>query len=145
MSDLSIEEKIKKLTLKQKKFLKVYFETGNATKASLAAYDTDDPHMASNIGAENVAKLGDVVRYIMNKKGLDVEKMVDTVNGAMEANRIHGTGDNFVEIPDHPTRLKAVEVAERWIGIKPEEDGTKIQNNYFNIISQERDKFDELP
>lgn len=156
----------KTLTFKQKKFLKVYFETGNATKAALAAYETDDPHSASIIGSENLAKLGDVVRYIMNRKGLDVEKLVDTVNGAMEANKVisaqaivkrenptsqadgelppaDSKTNDFIEVPDHPTRLKAVEIAERWLGFKNGDDGgTKIQNNYFNLIKTEKTEFE---
>lgn len=136
------EGKPRELTLKQKKFLKVYFETGNATKAALAAYDTDDPHMAANIGSENVAKLGDVVRAIMNRKGLDAEKLVNTVNAATEANKIHGYGDNFVEIPDHQTRLKAVEIAERWLGMKQDSGTPPIQNNYFQLVSKEKSEFE---
>lgn len=155
-------EKIKDLTLKQKKFLKVYFETGNATKAALAAYETDDPHSASIIGSENLAKLGDVVRYIMNRKGLDVEKLVDTVNGAMEANKVisaqvivkkdnptsqtdgelppaDSKTNDFIEVPDHPTRLKAVEIAERWLGMKQETPNVAIQFN--NFVKQEKDEF----
>ena len=118
----------KDLTLKQKKFLKVYFETGNATKATLEAYDTDDPETASAMGSENLRKLRDVVRYQMDKQGLTVEKMVGTVVGANEATKWNDfTGERE---PDHPTRLKAVEVAERWLGLK--DDSTKVYQQ-FNV------------
>ena len=108
----------KGLTIKQNKFLKVYFETGNATKAALAAYDTDDPKVASVIGAENLVKLKDVVRHIMEKKGLDLGWMIDRVYGAGDATKWNDfTGERE---PDHAIRLKAVEVAERWLGLKEE-------------------------
>lgn len=136
-------QKPRKLTLKQKKFLKVYFETGNATKAALEAYDTTDSDSARAMGAENLAKLSDVVRGIMMRKGLDPEKLVDTVNAATGANKIHGTNDNFIEIPDHLTRLKAVEIAERWLGLKTDQDSTPpIQNNYIQVINNERKEFE---
>jgi len=144
----------KDLTLKQKKWLKVYFETGNATKAALAAYETDDPGSASVIGTENLAKLSDVVRHIMNKKGLDAEKLVDTVNAATEANKqinaqvlvkqdgsvIRKEDEGMIEVPDHPTRLKAVEIAERWLKLKVDETpGVAVQIN--NFVKQEKDEF----
>lgn len=142
MAQVGRPEEIKELTVKQKKFLKVYFDTGNATKAALAAYDTDDPKTASVIGAENIAKLSDVVRYIMNKKGLDVEWMVDRVNEAGSATKWNDfTGERE---PDHNIRLKAVDVAERWVGMKEDKDTptTAIQNNYFNVVKGEKEEFE---
>ena len=106
----------KELTLKQKKFLKVYFETGNATKAALAAYDTKDPNYASQIGSQNLVKLKDVLQYQMQKQGLDLNWMVNKVGDAGEASKWNDfTGERE---PDHATRLKAVEIASRWLGIK---------------------------
>mgnify|MGYP001559778143 CR=1 FL=1 len=123
---MSTEEK--DLTLKQKKFLKVYFETGNATKAALEAYDTDDPNTASVIGAENLVKLRSVLRYQMDKRGLTLEKIVGKVDEATDATKWNDfSGERE---PDHPTRLKAVEVAERWLGLK--DDSTKVYQQ-FNV------------
>lgn len=129
------------LTLKQKKFLKVYFETGNATKAALEAYETDSYDSANAIGSENLAKLSDVVRYIMNKKGLDVGKLVDTVNEATEATKWNDfTGERE---PDHGTRLKAVEIAERWLGMKDKDLPSLTQtNNYIQVIQKEKSEFE---
>ncbi len=131
-----------KLTLKQKKFLQVYFKTGNATKATLAAYDTDDPKTASTMGAENLVKLGDVVKRMMERKGLDLEKIIDTVNGAVDATKWNDfTGEREA---DHATRLKAVDVAERWLGLKQENKDTTIAvqfNNYADITKQQKEKY----
>ena len=44
------------LTKKQRIFVNEYADTGNATKAALEAYDTDDPEVASVIGYENLTK-----------------------------------------------------------------------------------------
>lgn len=115
------EVKTPKLTLKQQKWLKVYFETGNATKATLSAYDVDDPKIAATMGVENRIKLKDVVQRIMEKKGLDIQHLVGTVYNATEATKWNDfTGEREA---DHATRLKAVEVANKWLGIdKREED-----------------------
>lgn len=46
----------KKLTKKQKGFVKDYIKTGNATKSALKNYNTDDYMTAANIGSENLNK-----------------------------------------------------------------------------------------
>ena len=106
----------KELTLKQKKFLKVYFETGNATKAALESYDTTDRNVASQIGSENLVKLRDVLQYQMMKKGLDLNWIVDKVKDAGDGTKWNDfTGEKE---PDHQVRLKAVDIAAKWLGIK---------------------------
>lgn len=133
MTEEIIPIKEPKLTLKQRLFLKIYFATGNATKATLAAYDTDDPGVASTMGAQNLVKLQDVVRRMMERKGLDIEKLVETVNGATEATKWNDfTGERE---PDHSTRLKAVDVAERWLGLK--QDTFTPDNLKKRIIAEE--------
>ena len=110
----------KELTLKQKKFLRVYFETGNATKAALAAYDTTSANVASQIGSENLVKLRDVLTHRMEKEGLDLNWLVGKVKDAGEANKWNDfTGEKE---PDHSTRLRAVDIAAKWLGIKDAPD-----------------------
>lgn len=47
----------KKLTHKQRKFVKEFVATeGNGTQAALAAYDTNDAHVAAAIASENLTK-----------------------------------------------------------------------------------------
>ena len=105
----------KELTLKQKKFLKLYFETGNATKAALGAYDTEDPKTAGEIGSQNLAKLKDVLIYQMEKSGLDLNWIVNKVKDAGEGTKWNDfTGKKE---PDHQVRLKAVDIAAKWLGI----------------------------
>lgn len=47
----------KRLTKKQRGFVKDYLATGNGTQAVLANYDTTDPNTASSIATENLQKL----------------------------------------------------------------------------------------
>ena len=46
----------KKLTFKQKAFVKEYLRTGHGTKSALKAYDTDDYNTADSIAVENLQK-----------------------------------------------------------------------------------------
>lgn len=47
----------KKLSVKQKKFIKEYVSNdGNGTQAALKAYDTDNPEVANAIAVENLQK-----------------------------------------------------------------------------------------
>ena len=43
-------------------------------------------------------------------------KVLKTHEEALQATKLHGTDDDFVEIPDHQTRLKAVEMAYKLKG-----------------------------
>lgn len=109
-------DKPRKLTIKQKKFLKEYFKTGNATKSAMAVYDVKDIHSARAIGGENLSKLREVTIALMEAKGLSLGKIIDKVNEATDANKIitsHTEPD--YEVPDHPTRLKAIEIVARWL------------------------------
>ena len=45
------------LTRKQRKFVKEYLATGNATESALQVYDTDDREVASVIGSQNLTKV----------------------------------------------------------------------------------------
>lgn len=93
------------LTLKQRKWIKEYIKTGNATKAALKTYDTDNYDSAAQIGSENLKKLQ--ITELMEDMGLtDVSLMNIGIEGMTKPMKIHGTGDNFVEVPDYATRHK---------------------------------------
>ena len=46
----------KRLTLKQLKFIQIYIETGNATKAAMTAYRCKNENVAKSLGSENLTK-----------------------------------------------------------------------------------------
>lgn len=54
--DTPTTQKKKKLTKKQRGFVKDYVATGNGTQAALANYDTEDPVTAAAIATENLNK-----------------------------------------------------------------------------------------
>lgn len=120
------------LTLKQRKWIKAYIETGNATEAAAQVYDCKDRDSANAIGSENLAKLsfGDLMEQagltdkILNDKlqeGLNATKQLGArivikknsptsqANGEMlDAN---AQTDDFIEVEDYPTRHKYLETA----------------------------------
>ena len=62
-------EEYDKLTLKQKKFIDFFIETGNATEsARLAGYNAKTEKAMGNIGSENLEKLGAFIAKKMNEK-----------------------------------------------------------------------------
>ena len=118
----------KKLTLKQAKFLDVYFETGNGTEAAVQAYDCKDRETAWSLASQTLSKLKDVVQRMMEERGLTLPLLIDTVKGATEAKKLDDLSGE--KVPDHAIRLKAVQVAGKWLGLEKERDyNTAIQVN----------------
>lgn len=69
-----------KLTLKQKKFIDYFIETGNATEsARLAGYNAKTEKAMGNIGSENLEKLGAFIAKKMNEKQKDTIASQDEV------------------------------------------------------------------
>jgi len=130
-----------KLTIKQRRFLQEYFKTGNGVQSALKVYDTKDYATAGVIASQNLKKLKTSMKDLMEIRGLSVYQLIDTVKDAMTANRVisaintdkkatGGTTD-FIEVPDHTVRLKAVDIASKWLGVQDQEaNQTNIQINF---------------
>lgn len=117
-----LEIKEPKLTFKQKKFLKLYFETGNATKAALQSYETDDPKTASVIAAENLAKLRNPIKTWLEMNGLSLKHLMGVLVEGLRATKIKTSmTEPDREVPDHPTRHKYLETAARWLGVEDQQ------------------------
>lgn len=123
----------KKLTLKQRKWLALYIETGNATDSAFKVYDCKDRESAANVGWENVRKL-DMSQYMEEtglstdflntklKEGLDSMKVVSAriimkknapTSIAQEGDlpEANSRTDDFVEVEDYAVRHKYLETA----------------------------------
>lgn len=100
----------KKLTLKQRKWLKLYIETGNATEAAAQVYDAKDREGAAQIGWENLKKLD--IRELMEEKGVSDHRLVTKIDEGLEATKL---ATSFTEadqlIPDYATRHKYLETS----------------------------------
>lgn len=135
--------KDKELTLKQRKWLDIYLQTGNATEAAMQAYDCQDRHSAGEIGHENLVKLdyvdfmeaAGVTDKLLQQKlleGLDSTKQIGArkiVQGARTGHEIKVDAtsdvDDFIDVPDYAVRHKYLETAlklKRRLTDKPNEE-----------------------
>jgi len=107
------------LTLKQRKWLKLYLELGNATEAAMQVYDCKDRDVAKSIGWENLTKLdfsdfleeaGITDKLLQQKimEGLDATRTVSAINTSKNAT---AQSTDFVDVPDFLARHKYLETA----------------------------------
>ncbi len=110
-------KKKRRLSKKQRGFIRDYIETGNGTKSALNNYDTEDYKTAGVIAVENLAKpsiinaideaLSDELLAKVHKEGLEAQKVIS-------ANITYGDADektnDFIEVPDHATRAKFLDM-----------------------------------
>ena len=77
------------LTIKQRKWIKAYIETGSATEAASRTYDCKNRSVAQSIGSENLSKLAfaelmenmgltDVALLNLGAEGLQAKKSTIT-------------------------------------------------------------------
>lgn len=98
------------LTLKQRNWLKLYLELGNATEAAMRVYDCKDRDSASNIGWENVRKL-EYADFLEEAGITDVLLQKKIIEG-LEADRVKTSlTEPDKVVPDYPTRHKYLETA----------------------------------
>ena len=92
----------RRLTIKQRRWIKAYIKTGNATEAAMQTYDCKDKESAAVIGSENLSKLK--MPELMESMGLtDVALINVGTKGMLEANKQSITGEVF---PDYGIRHK---------------------------------------
>lgn len=92
----------RKLTIKQRRWIKAYIETGNATEAAMRVYNVKDRDSANAIGSQNLAKLS--LPDLMEDMGLtDVALINVGLEGMLKASKKDITGDTY---PDYNVRHK---------------------------------------
>jgi len=105
-----------KLTVKQRKWLDVYIETGNATEAAMQAYNCKDRNSAKSIGFELLTKLD--FGTLMELMGLSDSRLLKKADEGLEATRTisvmtgskaKGTDTDFIDVPDYAIRHKYLE------------------------------------
>jgi len=127
-----------KLTPKQSRFLKLYLDPasktfGNGTLSALEVYDTDNYFTASAIATENLQKLRNPTKALMEAKGIDLDKLLVVLNDGLKAQKIvtsPSKGDK--EVADHAVRHKYLETAARWLGTESSDQPTNQVNVQIN-------------
>jgi len=94
----------KRLTLKQLKFIQIYIETGNATKAAMTAYRCKNENVAAVLGSENLRKpnIACEIEKYRKEGGLSIQKAINAINDAYDAEKKGG--------PDHNVRLRSADM-----------------------------------
>lgn len=118
--------KPKKLTIKQKKFVKAYVANdGNGTKAALETYDTVDDKTAGVIAVENLGKpsIRQAIDMALEKAEITMDKVIQPIADGLVATKSIPVGEDVVEITDHGIRLKASAMAQKLMGMEDKESG----------------------
>ena len=120
----------RELTVKQKKLVKGIAEGKTKRQAAIdAGYSPDNPEAASVSASQQLKKpnVREAFLEAMDKAGITNDTVSQVLKDGLVANRvisaIPGTEANggtvdFVDVPDHPTRLKAVKIAVDILGVE---------------------------
>lgn len=121
-----------KLSLKQRKWIEAYLETGNATEAAMRVYNCKNRDVARNIGGQNVAKLS--FDELMDGLGLSDHKILKKIDEGLNATKPLVIGSKVAKVEDYSTRHRYVETSLKLKGrLKPEDDGSaNVTNN--NVV-----------
>jgi phage terminase small subunit len=117
---------MQELTIKQRKFIKAYLMTGNATQAAKnAGYRCKNDASYAEMGHQNLRKLEGVMSQVLVEAGLDnatlAKKALEGLN-AMVVKPFSHKGkviDEKVYI-DYPTRAKYLEITAKMKGLLKE-------------------------
>jgi hypothetical protein len=98
------------LTAKQRKWIKVYSETHNATEAAMQVYNCKDRNSAKQIGYENLTKLD--FNELMEAMGLTDESLLESITEGQKATKPIVTPKGEIKaVPDYATRHKYIDTA----------------------------------
>lgn len=121
------------LTAKQTAFFEAYYNPisdtfGNGVKSAMKAYDTIDYATAGSIAYENLKK--PQIKELMESKGIGIDKLLTVLEEGLNAKKIVSAvivgkdasdkTDDFIEVPDYPTRYKYLEIAGKWANLSPD-------------------------
>lgn len=119
------------LTSKQAKFVAALKKNPTMPlqkAAKLAGYSSPPQSANENLKKPNVRNALKLYLRALEAVGVDDDKSARVISEAMDAKKIHGTDEYFIEIDDHPTRLKANEQylkLKRLIGYDEDEEKNK--------------------
>jgi len=93
-----------RLTLKQLKFIQIYIETGNATKAAMEVYNCKNENVAKSLGSENLTKpdIACEIDKYRKEGGLSIQKAINAINDGYDAEKKGA--------PDHNVRLRSADM-----------------------------------
>ncbi len=119
------------LTVKQRKFIRGYLETGNGTEAAMQAYDTSDRGTAHAIASENLRKrpIQDALAALLDAGGISDRKL-------FEIHAHYLAMYNSPDVREKALGLKALDMAYKLIGAYGM-DPTARQNDIIGQMSDD--------
>jgi hypothetical protein len=108
-----------KLSLKERKFVRAYLETGNKTEAAnIAGYKAKDRVSLASIGYQTFKKLQIKIVDIMEETGLTDKFLLQKLIEGLDATTVKVASDkglikNERQYPDYTARAKYLEMALR--------------------------------
>lgn len=117
-----VKKKKVKLTLRNKLFLKKYFETGNATKSYAEVYKVDYKS-AAELASRRLRKVENIVRGMMEVKGLSLGVLIEEVLKGVKQKKVN------------KTKLEYIQTAAKWLGLEQQAPAVAIQ---FNTLIQNK-------
>lgn len=123
---MSTQSKPRKLTTKQRKFVKAKVEGKTGTQAAIIAYGVDEK-TAGVMASQNLGKLSiqEALNAEYQKQGIDMAALVRPIADGLQAEKtiIIGSGDDAFadQIPDHSIRIAAAKLGGQWLGVGKEQ------------------------
>jgi len=110
------------LTLKQRKWLEVYLDTGSATEAAMQAYNCKDRASAGVVGCNTLKSIKGATRALMEKCGITDKVLYEKLAEGLDANRtvfaqFEGAFTDERDCVDFPTRQRYLDTAAKLTGM----------------------------
>ena len=117
----------KRLTLKQLKFIQIYIETGNATKAAMEAYRCKNENTAKSLGSENLTKpdIACEIDKFRKEGGLSIQKAINAINDGYDAEKKGA--------PDHNVRLRSADMTLKLADAYPRNKEVSHQHQHLHM------------
>ena len=128
----------KRLTLKQLKFIQIYIETGNATKAAMEAYSCKNENVAKSVGSENLTKpdIACEIEKYRKKGGLSIQKAINAINDGYDAEKKGA--------PDHNVRLRSADMTLKLANAYPSR-AQEVHHKHSHLFLNMVEEFSKLP
>jgi len=125
-----IQKKVRPLTLKQTKWLKLYLESGNATLSAMECYNTKDYFTASQIGHDNLKKanIKATMDVYFDKYNLTPDRMAKEL-------------DRNLQERNWKSRDSAIDKVLKLKGAYPKESKESVNNNIFIAVNEDHERF----
>lgn len=88
----------KGITIKERKFVKKYVESGNAADAAMLSYNTNKRENAKSLGKQVLDRpiVKEYLKQILDRKGLSLEDLTDKMYQSIDYNSKMGKGSQAV-------------------------------------------------